>query len=171
MKNFFDVTYKNSSKSVAIFFAFLIIVGLIAALIGCGDDNLTNNNGNPPSNEQLIVSMDSISFRSILPGYNDTILLASLNNIDSGKITFELQSNFPTEVTITASIKSISTDTTANETIWGLQIGQNTNENFTIGFKPNKLHDRLRIATGFILHGVPVFTFVIIKNFKLFKIN
>lgn len=105
MKNFFDVTYKNSSKAAAIFFAFLLIVGLIAFLMGCGDENVVNN-GNLP---REVFKIDSFALWSNVLGDVDTNFTDIFrSDLDSFAITFTISTNNPNTLT-TAQISFIDT--------------------------------------------------------------
>lgn len=170
MKNFFNVTYRNGSKAVAIFFILMLVIGFIASLAGCGSDNPVGGNGNPPG-EITVLSIDSVGLTSILPAIKDTVCLINLSEIDSGKITFELVSNFPSSVNIIAAITSTSTDTNSVNFIWIIPFGQTQNESFDVGFTPSSIHDRIKIRVGFTLSGPPTETNISIKNFKLVKLR
>lgn len=98
MKNFFNVTHKNSSKAVAIFFALMIIAALAVSFFGCGSDNPVNNgNPNPPaSGDSLLFSLDSFNLSGSGNLQIDTIFNFADSTYDSLKITFTVSSNCDT---------------------------------------------------------------------------
>lgn len=94
MKNFFDVTYKNSSKAVAIFFIIILIVAFVASLIGCGNDNPVNSGNNPPvNNDSLIWSIDSLSLWTHNPTVKHFQLIDTITKINKFRVKMNFASN------------------------------------------------------------------------------
>lgn len=168
MKNTFNVTYKNSSRVIAIFFAVVILAWLIA---GCGDSDNPTGGNNPPTGETTVVSLDSVVSRSTLPAANDSLIAVNFADIDSARLSFTLESNFPGSSRIVAEFDSAVSDSVAGMSVWEIPFNQSQNESFTIGFKPDNTHRIFKIAVGHILNGPPAYTFVKLSNIKLVKIR
>jgi len=97
MKNFFNVTYKNSSKPFAYFVILLIVIAIIAGIAGCGEDNGVNN-GNVSAFP--VYSIDSLVLRSMDIGSTDTTFDRNfIADLDSFKIQFTLETNVPNSFT------------------------------------------------------------------------
>ena len=63
-----------------------------AAFTGCGTDEITGSNGNPPASEQLIYSLDSLG--TFLPnGLYTKDTLFDIQNAPYSKITFDCETN------------------------------------------------------------------------------
>lgn len=170
MKNLFKINPQKDSRALLIGLILLLIIGFIANLFGCGNDNPVNN-GNQNPVETTVLSFDSVSLRSDIPLEIDSVFLINFSAIDSGKITFDMKSNFPASSNLTAAIHSLSTDTSFTDLLWSMPGGQNQNESFAVGFSSNDTHDRIKIYLRYSLNGPPIYTFISISNFKLIKIR
>lgn len=94
MKNFFNVTHKNSAKAVAYIIIFFAFAAFAAFLIGCGNDNPVNNTGG--NNPVPVFKIDSLTLHSFAPGSTDTTYNFDFNaDLDSFKVSFTVGTNTP----------------------------------------------------------------------------
>lgn len=153
---------------------FILIFSVTTALFlyGCGNDSVTNSNNNPPGNTELqIATLDSISLRSNIPVSVDSIIILNFAGIDSIKLTFDFESNFPVTSNLFADIIIMSNDSSQYAAIWSLPNGQNQNESFITGIVPNPtIHNKIFFKLRFTSSSVPEFTVIKLKNIKVFKI-
>lgn len=87
---------KPTNKVFGYILGALFVIAAVAALLGgCGTDEITGGNGNPPvsTGDSLIYKLDSFALYSNGLNTNDTTLFNVFNIGDSIKVTFAAETN------------------------------------------------------------------------------
>lgn len=126
-------------------------------LFACGEDNITNNMGNPPvNNDSLVLSLDSISLYGLGTITNDTIFFNAFNTGDSVKMTFNAETNCTDTAYINVNCGNIS------EVVSNLELPNS----FTFYGR------YVNFGTSILLYmHSSSYRYLRVRNFKLFKVN
>ncbi len=95
---------KPTNKVFGYILGALFVIAAVAVLLGgCGTDEITGGNGNPPAGtgDSLIYKLDSFVIRSSSAGVLvNTFTDTAFTNLDSLKITFDMSTNMPNDSTL-----------------------------------------------------------------------
>lgn len=95
---------KPTNKVFGYILGALFVIAAVAALLGgCGTDEITGGNGNPPvsTGDSLVYKLDSFVISSSSAGVIvNTFTDTAFTNLDSLTITFDISTNMPNDSTL-----------------------------------------------------------------------
>ncbi len=159
-----NILSKRAYTIIGIIFAMFFIISLFA---GCGDDDpITNNNG---TGETIAYSIDSIVLRSFTIGSTDSIFNSSfIADLDSVRIQFSVETNVPNMLT---SLSISVEDSTAGLCSFNLSEGQLNESYVQLAQSPFALCTKQIQAHLTVNGNGGMDKYLIVRNFKIFKIN